>query len=869
MPIGPGTRLGPYEILAKVGAGGMGEVYRARHARLGRDVAIKVLPEHLADDSDALARFEREAKAVAALSHPNILAIHDFGTEEGVSFAVMELLQGETLRQRVAAAPLPWRKAVEIGVAIAEGLAAAHAKGIVHRDLKPENVFITGDGYVKILDFGLARREPEARTDYADAPTDAVGTDPGIVLGTIGYMSPEQTRGETAGPPSDIFSLGCVLHEMLTGKRTFARGSAAETMAAILKEDPPPPSVSDASIPPALDALVRHCLEKAPGERFQSARDLAFALRAVPTGSGPAARQPEDRYASARDLAHDLKDLPMGLPEGRAASTSRAATAWPRRVDRRGLVALGAVVLLGAGLWLWRSRAQTGSPPGSAETASIAVLPFQNIGGADGDEYFADGVAEAVTTDLARIPGLMVINRNSAFQYRVRSADVKKVGAELGVRYVVEGSVQRSGERLRLHAQLIDVSTGYHLWAERYERELRDVFAVQDDIARSVAQAIRPRLAPAAPAAARRPPPDFEAYDLYLRGRAAWSRRTAEEIRRAIELFQEAIRRDPGFAEPYAGLADALIIQSAQLYATPRSEMLPRAKGAAERALLLDPTLAEAHTSLGNLLTKELRWEEAEREFRRAIELKPSYATAHHWYALLLLAQRGELEEAQREISRAAELDPLAPALNGAFARILYLQRDYARARLRAERAIELAPQYFGPLHVLGRIDAIEGRRQEALAGARRAAGLVPGNPMARANLARALAESGEVPQARAILAELERQAEPCVECIVDVQLAVGDLEAAVVRVERGGFTPGPFYSPRSIRPTMPTAATRASAGSSRRHAWSEHDPRLGVPDQAAALRRQLAGRVHEFEDPADRGQRVAQVVGGPRRRRA
>jgi Tfp pilus assembly protein PilF len=323
------------------------------------------------------------------------------------------------------------------------------------------------------------------------------------------------------------------------------------------------------------------------------------------------------------------------------------------------------------------------------------------------------------------------------------------------------------------------------------------VFTVQDDIARAVAQAIRPGLASATPTAPPRPPPDFAVYDLYLRGRAAWSRRAPEETRRAIELFQEAMRRDPGFAAAYAGLADALITQSVQLNAAPRSQALPRAKGAAERALLLDPTLAEAHASLGNLLTKELRWDEAEREFRLAIELKPSYATAHHWYGLLLLAQRGELKEAQREISRAAELDPLAPAPIGSLAHILYLQRDYAQARQRAERAHELAPGYYGPLRGLSLIDAIEGHQQDALAAARRAVGLAPSSPVARAQLARALAKSGETAQARAILADLERQGEPCVECIVDVQLAVRDLDAAVARVERGGYSPGPFYFPK------------------------------------------------------------------------
>jgi serine/threonine-protein kinase len=767
MPIAPGTRLGLYEILVKVGAGGMGEVYRARHARLERDVAVKVLPEHLSGNARARERFEREAKAIAALSHPNILAIHDSGEENGVSFAVMELLEGETLRQRVAAAPLPWRRAVEIGVEIAEGLAAAHAKGIVHRDLKPENLFITEAGHVKILDFGLARLTQSAAAPALSSVPTEEHTTPGTVLGTTGYMSPEQARGETAGPQSDIFSLGCILHEMLTGKRTFARNSATEALAAILKEDPPPPSASDPSIPSALDALVRHCLEKAPGERFQSARDLAFALRAVVTGSGPAI-PPEDRSGSALDLA------PFG---------------------RRLLVALAGVALLGAGLWLWRPWARTGPPPGPAEMASIAVLPFQNLGGVgDADDYLADGMADAVTADLARTPGFMVIARHSAFQYRARDVDVKKVGAELNVRYLVQGSVQRSGERLRVDARLIDVSTGDLLWTERYDREPRDVFAIQHDVASSVAHAIRPHLAPAAAEAPPRPPPDFEVYDLYLRARAAWNRRTAEDLQRAIELFQEAIRRDPGFAEAYAGLADALITGAVQFEIISRSEMLSRAKAAAERALRLDPTSAEAHTSLGNLLTKELQWDEAEREFRRAIELKPSYATAHHWYAGLLLAPRGRLDEALHEISRAAELDPLVPALNGGVAQILSFRGDYAQARLRAERARELAPRYFGPLFLLSRIHALDGRRSEALAAARRAAELAPSSPVARAQLARAHAESGEAPLARTILAELERQGEPCIECIVDVQLALGDLDAAAARVERGGFTSSPFY---------------------------------------------------------------------------
>ena len=768
MPIGPGTRIGPYEIRERIGAGGMGEVYRARHARLEREVAVKVLPEHLAGNAGALARFEREARAVAALSHPNILAIHDFGTEAGVSFAAMELLRGETLRGRISAAPLTWRKAVEVAIAIAEGLAAAHAKGIVHRDLKPENIFITHDGQIKILDFGLARLAETLDPSSLSSALTLEKTTPRTILGTPAYMSPEQTRGEQAGPQTDLFSLGCVLHEMLTGKRAFGRASAAEAAAAILKEDPPPPSASDPEVPPALDALVRRCLEKAAGERFQSARDLSFALRAVLAGSDS-----------------------VGPPISGAMIERR-----PR--DRARLLAAGAiagvVVVMAAGFWGWRPRARPLSP-GLAESASIAVLPFRSLGPADGDPYFADSLSEAVITELSRIHGLMVINRDSAFQFRGRGAEARTVGAELDVRYLVDGSVQRKGDRLQVQAQLIDVATGDHRWAESYERALADVFAIQEDIARSVAGAIRAKTGLAAHAGPRRPPPDFEVYDLYLRGRAAWSRRTPAETARAIELYQEAIRRDPDFAEAYAGLADAWIIESFARRATPHWVAVPRVKAAAERALSIDPTLAEAHATLGFLLTKEVKWEEADREFRRAIELKPSYATAHHWYALHVLAQRGDLEQAERVMSRAAELDPLAPAVNGAFAHILYLRGNYAQAQLRAERARELAPNLPGPVLILSRIAAGEGRRQDALALARRAAGLLaPPGPLARAMVARELVAAGEAPAARAILADLEGEPDPCVPCIVDVHLALGNLDAAVARVERGGYMPGPNY---------------------------------------------------------------------------
>jgi serine/threonine-protein kinase len=430
-------------------------------------------------------------------------------------------------------------------------------------------------------------------------------------------------------------------------------------------------------------------------------------------------------------------------------------------------------------------------------TPSVAVLPFESLAGADdADAYLGEGVAEAVTTDLSRIAALTVISRGSAFRYRGRNADVKKAGAELNVRYVVQGTLQRSGDALRVHAQLVDASSGQQLWAERYDRGLSNVFAVQDDISRSVVRAIAPRLVPPAPAAARRPPPDFQVYDAYLRGRAAWSRRTAEGLAQAVALFQQAIERDPDFAEAYAGLSDAFLMQGRLRHAR-YSEALPRATGAADRALALDPNLAAAHASRGALHLERLEWADAERAYRRAIELEPGYATAHHWYALLLY-QLGRLDEGLLEATRATELDPLAVSIQGTLGIGHYLRREFDLAAARYRRAAELSPDFPGPAVQLSLIEAARGRLPEALELARQAA--QKGNsPVPRANLARMHALLGRRAEARAILGALEREAEPCVACVVDVHLALGDLDSALAWVARGGWTPaGGSYFPKA-----------------------------------------------------------------------
>src|SRR6266540_1551808 len=442
LALSPGTRLGPYEIVSAVGAGGMGEVYRARDPRLSRDVAIKVLPASFSNDPDRLRRFELEARAAGVLNHPNIIAVYDVGSHEGAPYVVSELLEGETLREVLADGRLPPRQAIDFALQMAQGLAAAHDKGIVHRDLKPENLFITKDGRVKILDFGLAKlTRPETEAGpLTEAPTATAGTEPGVVMGTLDYMAPEQVRGKPADVRSDIFSFGAILYEMLSGRRAFRRDSAADTMSAILKEDPPDISPAKRDISPVLERIIRHCLEKKPEQRFHSAHDLAFDLSAAASESG--LTRPR---------------LPARTPLLWAGAALIA------------LVAVLAVLLL-------RTRGNQGLRPGAAapDRKSIAVLPFQNLSPDPENAFFADGMTEDILTQLAKIRDLKVISRTSVMRYKGTQKPLREIAAELSVATVLEESVRRAGDRVRIVGQRVDARTDQHLWAETYDREIKD-----------------------------------------------------------------------------------------------------------------------------------------------------------------------------------------------------------------------------------------------------------------------------------------------------------------------------------------------------------------------------------------------------------
>ena len=692
MSLEMGSRLGPYEILGLIGAGGMGEVYRARDTRLGRDVAIKVLPAQFASDPDRLRRFEQEARAVAALDHPNILAIHDVGTHEAAPFIVTELLEGETLRDRLKAGGLTVSKAVEAAVQIAQGLAAAHEKGIVHRDLKPGNVFITKDRHVKILDFGIAKLvAPRSLAEPAQGTTVVEATEAGTTLGTVGYMAPEQVRGQSVDHRTDIFSFGCVLYEMLSGWSPFRRDTAADTMSAMLHEDPLPLAGTDRNISPTIEGIVTRCLEKRPEERFQSARDLSFALQV------------------------EAKELP-------------------------------------------EPRERSGDATISGPIRSIAVLPLVIFSAEPEQQFFADSMTDAIITDLAKIGTLRVVSRTSVMRYKQTQKSIREIARELNVDAAVEGSVERAGDRVRIRAHLIRAATDEHMWADAYERDLEDVLVLQNEVARSIAREIQVKLTPeehAVLSSARRVDP--EAYQLYLKGRYFWVKRTPESVTKAIGLFEQAIDADPTYAQAYGGLADCYMSLgfSFDVGSLPPTEAIPKAKAAVAKALEVTESLAEVHNPLAFMkLNYDWDFPGAETEFKRALELNPGNANVHHWYAHYLIVA-GRPNDSLAESNRALELDPLSPIMSVHLGWLYYYLHAYERALNQLNKTLELDPNYGLAYWYIGLVNEQQGAFTEALAALRRSDELLKDNLVVKADLAHALAVSGRKADAEEALRNL------------------------------------------------------------------------------------------------------------------
>jgi serine/threonine protein kinase/Flp pilus assembly protein TadD len=701
MSVAPGARLGAYEVISLLGIGGMGEVYRARDVRLDRPVAIKILRPEITGDLERKQRFINEAKAASALNHPNIVTIYDIGETDGTDFIVMEYVDGRTIGELIGPKGLPLEEAMRCAVQIADALGNAHSAGIVHRDIKPSNVMMTHAALVKVLDFGLAK--PFAidlsDLDVPRMPSVAVDTaEEGMLVGTAAYMSPEQARGDRVGPASDVFSLGSLLYEMITGRRAFGAGTTLATLAAVLRDEPVPIHEITADVSVDLEKFVARCLRKDPTRRFQHLGDVKLRLEEILADLQSAAAQPP---------AH-------------------------RMVTRKGADA----------------------------PASVAVLPFADLSQQRDQDYFCEGIAEELINALSKVKGLRVASRTSSFRFRGRAGDVRDIGTRLGVAHVLEGSVRRVGDRLRVTAQLINSADGYHLWSDRYDRELRDIFAVQDEITHAVVSALQERLLGRPAGRLVKPSTEsLDAYDLYLRGRYHWNQWRADAAGRAAELFERAIAKDPQYAAAWAGLAMTSALLG--VWTTSPLEVWEKAKRSALKALELDQSLAEAYSALGTILSLyEWDWREADRALRRSIELNPASAEARVLFSRHL-SMIGSHDEALTQAQRAVELDPLAIIAVGQLASVYYYRREYERAIGDFEKMLDLDPTHPRAYYYLGRTYLGARRLQEAVTMLERGADLPVADFRIRGILGHAYALIGRRGDALRLLEQFDAGRKP------------------------------------------------------------------------------------------------------------
>ena len=716
-----GRTVSHYRVLEEIGFGGMGVVYRARDVRLRRDVALKFLPVGPAPDPVAVGRFQREARASAALNHPNICAIYDFAEDGGRPYIVLELIAGRTVQERVAAGGFGSDELLSLGMQIADGLDAAHSRGVIHRDIKPANIVVTDAAIAKILDFGLAKWEEGALDQTASGDT-LILTKEGSTVGTVLYMSPEQALGRELDPRADLFSLGAVLYEMATGSTPFAGNTAAVVFDAILNRDPEPPSRKRPALGPRFDAIIGKLLAKDPGRRYQSASEVRLDLELCRQGLG---------------------------------STERAAAA---------------------------------AQPGAVRK-SIAVLPFVSLAGPEGDDYFCDGLAEELIDALTRLDCLNVVSRTSAFAYKNRVMDIRSIGRELNVDAVLEGSVRRTGNRLRISAQLINVADGYHLWSERYDRQMEDVFAIQEDIARSIVSGLRVRLFESddnVPIVTQYTN-NAEAYNLYLKGRYFWHRRYRGFLDRAVECFEQAVRMEPSLAPAHSGLADSYMSLGIYSLMPPKLVHL-KARAASNRALQLDPNLAEARTSRALILQYlQWDWKGAEEEYRRAIAADSGYALAHSWLSVHLV-YLGRTEEACEEADRGQGLDPLSVVVNSHAGATYYFAGRPEKALEQCDKAFDIEPDSLTTLWPQCLSYSALGDHERAMAAADRAVALSAGRSFWVAIRGVVYASAGRREDARAVIADLEnRPGEEYVDPFMRglVYATLGDADAAFDCFER------------------------------------------------------------------------------------
>jgi serine/threonine protein kinase/tetratricopeptide (TPR) repeat protein len=801
-----GKTISHYRILSVLGKGGMGVVYKAEDIRLGRLVAVKFLPEEMARDNTALERFRREARAVSALNHPNICTLHDIDLEAEQPFLVMELIEGQTLRQRIHERPLSFEELLDLAIQITEALDSAHAGRIVHRDIKPANILLTPRGQIKVMDFGLAKMEagPDSGDSVATAAIEFV-TSAGSTIGTVAYMSPEQARGEKLDTRSDLFSLGVVLYEMATGKLPFHAATTAMIFVAILHHACVPPTQLRADVPPDLERIIQKALEKDRDMRYQTAADIRADLKrlrrelAAPSTSTMAAavsgRVPAaganpssggSRVTAETATTQEAVTETLVSPQLSSSSQSHAVSSAEYLVGemkRHRLGVLAGVVLLlligAAASYYFLFRDQP--------IESIAVLPFENVGAPPGTEYLGDGIAESIINSVSQLPKLSVRSFSSVSRFRGKDLNPMKTGNELKVQAVLTGRIVHHGDEVSINTELIDVRHDRQIWGSQYNRKMADLIAVQEQISHEVADRLETKFTgEEQKRMARGATADSEAYQLYLQGRYHWNKRTLEDMQQAIDFFGQAIQRDPRYALAYAGQADAYALL-ADFNVLAAREVLPKVKGAADKAIELDPTLAEAHASLGWALYHQWDWVGAENEFKKSIQLNAAYAPAHSAYGDYLVAL-GRFDEALTELNRARELDPSSPVTSLALGMRAYYARDYTKAIEQCEQTLA-ADSQFVPAHVcVGR--AYEQKRSyaEAIRELQKALDLSGGDTNEVAALGRAYALWGRTSEAQRTLADLTMRSQQTYvqpAWVAVIHAALGDTDQAFDWLEK------------------------------------------------------------------------------------
>ena len=748
--LAPGTHLGKYEILSHLGEGGMGEVYLAQDTELARRVALKILPPSVAGDPDRMRRFVQEAKAAAALNHPNIAHVYEVSQSGGVHFIALEYIDGQTLSNCIKQNELTQLKLLKYLQHVAQALAKAHAAGIVHRDLKPDNIMISRDEHVKVLDFGLAKLvEPSiasvsSGSEIATVPQVPLST-PGVVMGTVGYMSPEQAQGKTKeiDHRSDIFSFGCILFEAMTGRKAFAGKDTLDSLHKTVHE--PTPLIKDIKpdAPAELQRILRRCLAKDKEERYQTMKDVAIELKDLRSELGSplavAARPVDtsDEFATA-DTTH-----------------SRTLTALSRYITPRNLAFILLPLIVVSALFFLYYKLR---PANVTSIESIAVLPLANQNKDANVDYLCDGLTDSIINSLAKLSHVRVVARSSVFRYKGKEVDPISVGKELGVRAVLTGRLTQHGDDLLVSVELLDVRDNKQLWGEQYVQPVSNLLSMQRRIATEITTNLQPRLSGTEEKnVTKHYTDDVEAYQSYLKGRYYWSKRTEEGATKAIEYYAQAIKKDPNYALAYTGMADAYCSLgfSFDVGSLPPCEAMPKAKESALKALELDNTLSEAHTSLAMInLLYDWDWAGAEREFRRAIELDPNNANAHHWYSHYLLPM-GRTEESLAESKRALENGPLDLILTVHLGWHYLYTRQYKLAEEQFNKALEMDSNYVQARRYLGLTYEQTGHHEEALTEFQKALALVKQNTDIEAEVGHALAVANKKAEAQKVLDRL------------------------------------------------------------------------------------------------------------------